>query len=105
MTQLQQPAAARASWVRIGLGNLAAAARAHLPGETRGGLHAPASFSTSFRMPPAVTAGPAPGPVITSGFFLERMVVKINWLSVPLSEAIGLDASTATRPTRMLRPL
>ena len=69
--QLQQPAAARAPRVRIGLGNFAAAARAHLPGGGGGGgAHAPASFSTSFRMPPAVTAGPAPGPVITSGFFL-----------------------------------
>src|SRR5207249_830073 len=55
VAQLQQPAAPRA----------------HLPGEGGGGgAHAPASFSTSFRMPPAVTAGPAPGPVITSGFFL-----------------------------------
>src|SRR5207253_8798252 len=94
MTQLQQPTATRASWVRIGLGDLAAAARAHLPGETRGRPHAPASFSTSFRMPPAVTAGPAPGPVITSGFFLYRIVVKIHRLSVPLSQAIGLDGLT-----------
>src|SRR6266851_3051880 len=30
------------------------------------------------------------------------MVVKINWLSVPLSDAIGLDASTTTSPTRMV---
>src|SRR6266576_6734068 len=63
----------------------------------------PASFSTSFRIPPAVTAGPAPGPVITSGLVRYRCVVKMNWLSVPLSAAIGLDAGTATRPTRMRR--
>src|SRR5207302_1915203 len=45
MTQLQQPTATRAWWVRIGLGDLAAAARAQLPGETRGRPHAPARFA------------------------------------------------------------
>src|SRR5205085_1593054 len=99
VAHLEQSPAARATGMGVGLGNLAATARAELPGVA----HAPASFSTSLRIPPAVTAGPAPGPVMTSGFFLYRMVVKINWLSVPLSEAIGLDASTTTRPTRMRR--
>src|SRR5207244_7212508 len=99
VVDLQEALARGAAQLRVGLGELVAAARAALPRTA----HALASFSTSFRIPPAVTAGPAPGPVITSGFFRYRMVVKINWLSVPLSEAIGLDASTTTSPTRMRR--
>src|SRR5207237_7353229 len=96
---LQQAVARGAAHLRVGLGELVAAAGAPLPRPA----HAPASFSTSFRMPPAVTAGPAPGPVITSGFLRYRVVVKMNWLSVPLSDAIGLEASTTTRPTRIRR--
>src|SRR5207244_1026181 len=59
---LQQAVARGAAHLRVGLGELVAAAGAPLPRPA----HAPASFSTSFRIPPAVTAGPAPGPVITS---------------------------------------
>jgi len=57
----------------------------------------------SFNTPAAVTAGPAPGPVITSGLVLYRMVVNATWLSVPLSDANGLDAWTACSPTSMRR--
>src|SRR5439155_1537954 len=74
VVDLQGPLARGAAQLRVGLGELVAAARAALPRTA----HALASFSTSFRIPPAVTAGPAPGPVITSGFFRYRMVVKIN---------------------------
>src|SRR2546427_262339 len=49
-----------AAHLRVGLGELVPAAGAPLPRPA----HAPASFSTSFKIPPAVTAGPAPGPVI-----------------------------------------
>src|SRR5947207_2114610 len=66
VAHLEQAVALRAASVGVGLGNLAATARAELPGVA----HAPAIFNTSFRMPPAVTASPAPGPVMTSGFFL-----------------------------------
>ena len=66
MPHLEQPLAAGAAGVRVGLGDLLRAAGAVLPARA----HAPASFSTSLRIPPAVTAGPAPGPVMTSGFFL-----------------------------------
>ena len=37
-------------------------------GEGADTLHPPASSRTSFRIPAAVTASPAPGPWITSGF-------------------------------------
>ena len=74
VADLEQSPTRGTARVRVGLGMLAAAARADLPGAAPPAppapRHAPASFSTSFRMPPAVTAGPAPGPVITSGFFL-----------------------------------
>jgi len=66
VAHLEQATAARAARVRIGLGSLATTGRADLDSAA----HAPASFNTSLRIPPAVTAGPAPGPVITSGFFL-----------------------------------
>ena len=74
VADLEQSPTRGTARVRVGLGMLAAAARADLPGAAPPAPpaphHAPASFSTSFRMPPAVTSGPAPGPVITSGFFL-----------------------------------
>src|SRR2546427_12666646 len=89
-----------AAHLRVGLGELVAAAGAPLPRPA----HAPASFSTSFRIPPAVTAGPAPGPVITRGFLGYRVGVKMNWVAVPLSDAIGLEASTTSRPTRIRPP-
>src|SRR4029077_13141045 len=38
------------------------------------GAHEPASGRRSFRTPAAVPAGPAPGPVITSGLVLYRAV-------------------------------
>ena len=49
----------------------------------------------SLRIPAAVTAGPAPGPLTTSGSLRYRRVVKAIRFRVPSSEPIGLDAGTA----------
>ena len=62
-----------------------------------------ASLRISFNTPCAVTAGPAPGPMITSGFSRYRCVVNTNWLSVPVSDPSGLATGTDTSPTRTLR--
>ena len=62
---------------------------------------APRSRRMSFSTPAAVTAGPAPGPVMTSGFAGSASVVNTNWLSVPLSD--GERAATRHRPQADLR--
>src|SRR5262245_16926700 len=103
MAKLEQPLAAGTTGMGVGIGDLVSAPGALLPGLVRRRAHTPASLNTSLSTPPAVTTGPAPGPVITSGRLRYRRVVKMNWLSVPASDAIGLDSSTTTTPTRMLR--
>ena len=65
VAELEQAAAGRAALAWVGRGELLAAGGAHLPAHPL--AHVLASLRTSLRMPPAVTAGPAPGPVITSG--------------------------------------
>ena len=51
----------------------------------------------SFKMPAAVTSAPAPGPLITSGSFRYRRVVKATRLRVPCSAPIGLETGTAIK--------
>ena len=58
MADLEQPSALGTAGTRVELGDLVSAGGAALAGVA----HPPASFRTSFRIPPAVTAGPAPGP-------------------------------------------
>ena len=59
----------------------------------------------SFNTPAAVTSAPAPGPVTTSGFVLYRFERMTTWLSVPRRLPRGELASTASMPTRMVRPM
>src|SRR5687768_607874 len=82
---------------------IANARRGERPDAVRQGGHDDASARMSFSTPAAVTAGPAPGPVMMSGFVWYRIVVNATWLSVPLSAANGLVASTAWSPTSTRR--
>lgn len=50
----------------------------------------------SLRIPAAVTAAPAPGPLMTSGSVRYRLVVNATRFRVPVSAPIGLLESTAT---------
>jgi hypothetical protein len=45
-------------------------------------------------MPAAVTAAPAPGPLMTSGSVRYRLVVKATRFLVPCNAPIGLVAGT-----------
>src|SRR5215468_2736624 len=60
--------------------------------------------STSARTPAAVTSPPAPAPRTMSGYSRYRAVVKATRASAPRSGTAGCPSSTATGPTRTLRP-
>src|SRR5688500_18717968 len=67
------------------------------------GTHDTPNEQMSFRIPAAVTCGPAPGPLITSGSCRYRRDWKVTMFCVPLAAPIGLAAGTPRRPTLTVR--